>query len=674
MAPLKSRKAIISRDRKNSRSILLYGIAFSVFLFFLSIVKPSLVGSLNNRVYDSLLKSAPTGEPSTVPVIVAIDEKSLRQYGQWPWPRYRIATLLDKLRELGALCIGLDILFAEDDRTSIEAIRKELVHHFGVDLELAGLPQELRDNDKRLADALSKGTVVLGYQFLFEEDPGSDSCLLHPLHINRLGPVRAEDDSGDFTTARGVSCNLKTLSQAAAASGFFNVSTDPDGILRRVPLIIKHKGKPYPSLSLATLMRALDINEVFLKTGNGGEQFLYLNKTAIPLTSKGNMLIRFRGKGKTFDYVSAADILADRIPKGKIQGKILFVGTSASGMREFKSTPFDPIFPGVEIHATVVDNILKKAFLSRPKWVPGLESLIALVLGVLSTFVLAWTGAGWSSLLLGTFAVAVWQPSVWVFRGEGIFISPVLPLMVLVCNFILMTFLKSWYGEKRARERTHQLAMVQEATIESMSSLVETRDPETGGHIKRTQNYVKLLGEYLKNRPGFRSVLNDETIDLLCKSAPLHDIGKVGVSDKILLKPSELTDKEFEGMKQHTVYGRDAILSAERKLGNISFLRFAREITYTHHEKWDGSGYPEGLKGDQIPVAGRLMALADSYDALTSKRIYKSQISHEKAVQIIIEGKGTHFDPDVVDAFLEVKENFRQVALKYADSWEGERC
>lgn len=668
MAPPESRKAIIRRDRKNSRSILLYGIAFSVFLFFLSIVEPNFISFLNNKIYDTLLKSSPTGEPSTIPVIVTIDEKSLRQYGQWPWPRYRIAILLDKLRELGALSIGLDILFAEDDRTSVDMIRKGLLHDFGVDLKFAGLPEELRDNDKRLADTLSRGTVVLGYQFLFEEDSGPDNCLLHPIHINRIGPDNTGEDSVLFITARNVSCNLRMLSQAVASSGFFNVSPDPDGILRRVPLIIEHKGRFYPSLSLATLMRALNMNEVFLKTGNGGEEFLYLNQTAIPLTSKGNMLIRFRGKGKTFDYFSASDILSDRVPKEKIQGKILFVGTSASGMREFKSTPFDPIFPGLEIHATVVDNILKKDFLSRPQWVPGLESFIGLVLGVLSAVILARTGAGWSSLLLGTFAVAFWQASLWVFRHEGIFISPVSPLMVLLCNFTLMTFLKSWHEEKRLRERTHQLAMVQEATIESMSSLVETRDPETGGHIKRTQNYVKLLAEYLKNQPRFSPILDDETIDLLCKSAPLHDIGKVGVSDKILLKPSGLTDKEFEGMKQHTVYGHDAILSAERKLGSTSFLRFAREITYTHHEKWDGSGYPEGLKGEQIPVAGRLMALADSYDALTSKRVYKSQISHEEAVQIIIEGKASHFDPDVVDAFLEVKENFRQIALKYADS------
>jgi putative two-component system response regulator len=142
----------------------------------------------------------------------------------------------------------------------------------------------------------------------------------------------------------------------------------------------------------------------------------------------------------------------------------------------------------------------------------------------------------------------------------------------------------------------------------------------------------------------------------------------VGVSDRILLKPGKLTEQEFEEMKRHTVYGRDTILAAERKLGNTSFLRFAREIAYTHHERWDGSGYPEGLRGDQIPMPGRLMALADTYDALTSKRVYKSQVSHENAVQIIIEAKGSQFDPDVVDAFLVLKEDFREVALRYADS------
>ena len=600
-------------------------------------------------------------------MIIDIDEKSLKQYGQWPWPRYRVAILIDTLRELGALSIGLDILFAEGDRTSIHAVKKELRRDFGLDLEFRGVPQELRDNDKRLADALSRGSVVLGYQFLFEEGSDSDGCLLHPLQVNRLVSVKVEEGSKIFNSAPGVSCNLEMLSRAAGASGFFNVSPDPDGILRRVPLIIEHQGKFYPSLALATLMRALGLNEVLLKTGNSGSESLWLDKTAIPLSPNGNLLVHFRGKGKTFEYLSAADILSRRIPKRKIEGRIMFVGTSASGMKELKPTPFDPISPGVEIHATVVDNILKKDFLYRPKWAPGLESLLALILGSLSTLLLSWTGAGWSSVVLGVLGAGVWQASVWTFRGGGIFISPILPLMALAGNFFFMTFLKFWHEEKRTRERTRELAMVQEATIESMSSLTETRDPNTGGHIKRTQNYIRLLTGCLKNQPGFSKVLDEETIDLLCKSAPLHDIGKVGVSDRILLKPGQLTHQEFEAMKQHTVYGRDAILSAERKLGDTSFLRFAREIAYTHHEKWDGSGYPEGLKGEQIPVAGRLMALVDTYDALTSKRVYKSQLSHEEAVQIIFEERGSHFDPEVVDAFMKVREDFHQIAMTYTD-------
>jgi adenylate cyclase len=666
MVDSESRKLIIGRERKNKFRILLYGIVFTVLLFLLNLIKPTGTDFLHYRFYDLLL-SANKGESSSIPVIVDIDEKSLNEYGQFPWPRYRIAILLDKLRNLGPSSIGLDMLFAEEDRASIHSIRKELSRDFGVDLKFGEVPQSLRDNDQRLAEALSRGPIVLGYQFLFDEDSDSKSYLLHPLHINKLGHERTEKEASLFLHARSVSCNLKMFSQAAAGSGFFNVSPDPDGILRRVPLVMEHQGKLYPSLALVTLMKAAGVKDILLKTDrNGGDSF-YLNQTAIPLTSKGCLLVRFRGKGKTFDYVSAADILSDRIPSEKIQGRIVFVGTSASGLKELRATPFDPVFPGVEVHATVVDNILKRDFISRPKWAAGLESFGILVLGLVSTFILAWTGAGWSSLLLGILGVGVWQASVWTFEKEGIFISPVLPLIVLVCNFSILTFFRFWHEEQRVKERTRELAMVQEATIESMSSLTETRDPDTGEHIRRTQNYIRLLAEGLKSRPRFSPFLDKETIDLLYKSAPLHDIGKVGVSDRILLKPGRLTEQEFEEMKQHTIYGRNTILAAERKLGNTSFLRIAREIAYTHHERWDGSGYPEGLKGEQIPIPGRLMALVDTYDALTSKRVYKSKIPHEKAVEIITEEKGSHFDPEVVDAFLKLKENFQEIASIYAD-------
>ncbi len=224
--------------------------------------------------------------------------------------------------------------------------------------------------------------------------------------------------------------------------------------------------------------------------------------------------------------------------------------------------------------------------------------------------------------------------------------------------------------EDLVRERTRQLDLTQSVTICCLASLAETRDPETGGHIRRTQNYVRALALELQKKPAYETLLDNETVELIYKSAPLHDIGKVGVEDRILLKPGKLTDDEFEKMKLHTVYGKDALYEAEKELGKNSFLRFAGEIAYTHHEKWDGSGYPSGVSGNEIPVSGRLMALADVYDALVSKRVYKPAFSHEKAVSIILEGKGTHFDPEMVDSFIAIGDQFRQIAYKFADSDE----
>ena len=221
--------------------------------------------------------------------------------------------------------------------------------------------------------------------------------------------------------------------------------------------------------------------------------------------------------------------------------------------------------------------------------------------------------------------------------------------------------------ERLVRERTRRLELTQAVTIESLATLAEYRDPETGGHIKRTQNYVKVLAKQLKQHPRFRDDLNDDVIELLYMSAPLHDLGKIAVPDHILQKAGKLTDEEFAEMKKHTNYGHDALRITEQKLGEDSFLRYAREIAYTHQEKWDGSGYPTGLKGDEIPISGRLMALADVYDALISKRVYKPPFPHEKAVEIIVEGKGNHFDPDIVDAFIELEQTFRNIALSFAD-------
>jgi putative two-component system response regulator len=223
--------------------------------------------------------------------------------------------------------------------------------------------------------------------------------------------------------------------------------------------------------------------------------------------------------------------------------------------------------------------------------------------------------------------------------------------------------------QMEVERRTREVVAIRNVTIFAMASLAETRDQETGNHIRRTQYYVKVLAEHLKDHERFAWYLNDINIDMLFRSAPLHDIGKVGIPDRILLKPGRFTPDEFEIMKAHTTLGRDAITHAEQALGaHVDFLEMAKEIAYSHQEKWDGSGYPQGLKGDGIPISARLMAVADVYDALISKRVYKDGMSHEKAMTIMIEGRGTHFDADILDAFVAIADEFVSIAKQFADT------
>lgn len=222
--------------------------------------------------------------------------------------------------------------------------------------------------------------------------------------------------------------------------------------------------------------------------------------------------------------------------------------------------------------------------------------------------------------------------------------------------------------EEKVRQRTRQTSRLQDVAMVAMGSLAETRDPETGSHIQRTQLFVRIISEELKHHPQYADYLTPEKITMLYKSAPLHDIGKVGIPDTILLKPGKLTIAEREEMQKHTTCGRNAIVAAEKILGESdNFLQIAEEVAYSHHEKWDGSGYPIGLSAHDIPICARLMAIADVYDALISPRVYKPPFSQKKTVAIINEGRSTHFDPIMVDSFLRVADQCYAVANKFAD-------
>lgn len=225
--------------------------------------------------------------------------------------------------------------------------------------------------------------------------------------------------------------------------------------------------------------------------------------------------------------------------------------------------------------------------------------------------------------------------------------------------------------EAEVSRRMRENLLIQEVSIHALARLAETRDPETGNHLVRTKEYVRLLAKRLQNHPRFVGALDDQTIELLVRSAPLHDIGKVGIPDHVLLKPGKLSADEWVIMKTHAKLGADAIERAEcDAVHPVAFLTYAKEIAHHHHEKWDGSGYPDGLKGDEIPISARLMALADVFDALISRRVYKEPMPFEEAREIMAQERGRQFDPDVLDAFMSGFDQLQSIAERYADTAE----
>ncbi len=224
--------------------------------------------------------------------------------------------------------------------------------------------------------------------------------------------------------------------------------------------------------------------------------------------------------------------------------------------------------------------------------------------------------------------------------------------------------------ELRVRIRTGERILALETrdvALFAMAKLAESRDPETGEHLERMRDYARILAQHLAVCSRSRDIVDAEYVRLIYLTSPLHDIGKVGIPDSVLLKPGRLTDREFQIMKTHTTIGADTLDAAVRKYPGVAYLRMAKEIALTHHERFDGNGYPAGLLADEIPLCGRIAALADVYDALTSKRVYKEAFAHDVARAIILEESGSHFDPALVEAFLQNEEQFIAVRQGQAE-------
>jgi adenylate cyclase len=625
----------------------------------LHLLRPALLARADLAVYDRLLAASPLRAPSGRVALVEVDERSLAEGGRWPWPRDRVAGLLDRIRALGAAAVGLDVLFAEPDAAADAP--------GGAGRAPDDLPA-LSARDAVLEAALGRGAVVIGYAFTF------DRPVDRPCRLRSLGLARAAGGGAltEVPRASGVLCSLAPFGEAAASSGFMNASADADGILRRMPQIIAFGGEVYPSLALATVAS--------VRTGVAPRQFgvadrvgrwpvLWLEDRDILLDADGSLLVRFRGPAGTFPHFSAVDVLQERVPAGALAGRIVFVGVSALGLGDTVATPLGNFLPGAEVHATVADNLVRGDFVRRPPAATALELGLVLVAAVgvaLSVVLLGWR---WTLPLALGDGVLLWLGAGWLLGARGSYISPLFPTLALVGALGIAALHRLVAERARADQSTRQLRTAREMVLHALTSLTETRDFETGAHLVRTSRYARALGEALASHPKFQDFLTPETVDLIARLAPIHDIGKVGVADRTLRKPGPFSEDEREEMSRHPIYGRDVIARTEERVGvrDDFLLKLAKEIVYSHHERWDGSGYPEGLRGEAIPVAGRLVALVDVYDALASARVYKGALPHDEVVRAIVAGRGNQFDPDMVDAFLRIQEDWRRIAIDFAD-------
>jgi adenylate cyclase len=634
---------------KRRRLVFLCGLVPVLATALLAIYRPAFLPRLDDAVYDAVMRSAPTKPPGNHVVIVDIDERSLSSIGQWPWRRDVIGRLIASLRDMGASVVALDIIFAESDRLEIPASNGSAA---------AASPDDV------LSGILREGRVVLGYALTFDSGPRErTACRLHPIGLAVVHP-REETGDSPYFRATGAVCSLPILAEAAGSSGFLNAAPDADGILRRVPVVAELEGRVYPSLALASVAAATGARDMTLRVSNVNAATLTVDARDVPLDGRSNLLARYRGKKGTFPHLSAADVMTGRVQPGTLRDKIAFVGTTALGTREVVATPLDTLFAGVEVQATIADNLLERSFIRRSAVGSILDSQLTVVLGLLIAALVAGIGVI-PGVAGGAVAVAaMWVVSAWLLYTRGLFVSPLFPTFGVISGLAVMTVAKVAIERRRADIAGREKADTQRLMVQTLLSLTETRDAETGRHSRRTQQFARVLAEELAHHPDFRDYLTPERIDLLASLAPLHDIGKVGIPDHILNKPGALTPEELAEMRKHPELGRDVILTAERQAGvhDDATLAMAKDIVYTHHERWDGSGYPRGLRGADIPVPGRVMAIVDVYDAVVNRSLYRQTMSHADTVKFISSGKGSHFDPVVVDAFVNVAAVIERVA------------
>jgi adenylate cyclase len=634
------------------------GIVLIVTVLYLLVDFSGTMPFFDFRLYDMManLRRETVAPESSATVVVEIDEQSLKELGQWPWPRIVLAKILQEILIQKPAVVGFDILFPEADRTSPTQLKKFYRQNLGIDIRIKDIPSGLKDYDLVFANVLASGPTILPL-FVTRKDRsaynGSPTLTgLLPLPANMKIPI-----------AKQVICNIPALQRAVKETGFINASVDSDGILRREPLFVRYQGQGLPCLALAMLARVDPDITIRSQYGNWSPFEVVFAGKAVLANRRGEILNPLYPKN-SFKRVSASKLLTGKIPAGFFTGKMVLVGASATGLFDRYVTSSGKILPGVFVHASLLENLFSGRGLYQLEiykkialFISFLFSILVIVLIVRRFYLLAWVFYFSVSLLSIVFAWVMFKRGVVV--SIGYFLTPFSCLLFVVSMFFALFH---YIERKRFLE---DLSDAHSATIDSMTTVAESRDLETGGHIIRTKEYVVILARALRNLGHYRKELTPRIIELLYRAAPLHDIGKVGISDAILRKPGKLTDEEYRIMKTHVDIGKSIIenaINSYRKTND--FLTIAANIAYSHHERWDGNGYPLGLSGTDIPLEGRLMSVADVFDALISPRYYKSTIPFPEAEQIIVDWSGKYFDPLIVQAFIFCRDDLREVVAR----------
>ncbi|MEB4674145.1 CHASE2 domain-containing protein [Enterobacteriaceae bacterium G50] len=633
------------------RTHCIIGFVFTViWLLFLCLSKDPLL-NVDERLQEGINIFLPTQSVPSAVVIVDIDDKSLLKIGQWPWPRYILGNLIRAIRRDSSMALGIDILFSEYDRTSLSYIKNRYKQEFDLDMAIDGVPQSMQDNDAYFAAVLREESPIVG----------AVQLALHPAK-EKISWQTLFDRQLTLPSTRSVIENIPLVANAISRQGFVNYFPGDDGVLRNLPIVSISPGGFLPSLSLAMLMEEQNIaNPTFEKQFWG--YTLKAGKYTIPVDNHGRVWFSISSHTQDNIHISAVDLLSGKahIPANKF----ILIGATSASLHDNVMTPEFKNVSGVDAHASVINSIVNSHVIIHPTWSLFWNLLICLIMltiiNSLYCFPVSIFKRSAGTLALVIFALII---TTVIFYKYHVWLTPLHAIVGGLILSSLQELTEYCLLRKNVNKWKEDLDSANYALLHAIASVCDNRDPETGGHTYRTQHYVRCLATQLAGKHD--DAMHPFFIDTLYHAAPLHDVGKVAIPDSILLKPGSLSNDEYEIIKTHTVIGRKMLQETAQKLRSPSeFLHCAIDMAGSHHERWDGKGYPEGLTGEAIPFSARVMAVADVYDALTSKRVYKKSMSHTQAINIISQGTGTQFDPRVVKAFLACEEEMESICTRF---------